>query len=373
MRYFDSMLNSRRLHLFMHLIGWVLFLSLPFIFSHGYQHTNWQQQLPNYLLFSAIFIAIYYFNTQILIPRFFFGKRYVAYGLCIMALLLLIAVIKPYERFTMNIRQHDWSEMKSPQMPMHHPADRGAFGPPHPRDFPSNGHLPEKMIRFDIISIFFFIMLIALGLATQINRQWQFTEQRASKAEADKTKAELSFLKAQINPHFLFNTLNNIYTLSLMQHADTPASILKLSQIMRYITEDSSDIVPLDKEIECISNYIDLQRLRLGEKTLVNFKAEGNTHEKNIAPLILMTFVENAFKYGTSSHTLSNIIINIYSGEQGIIFFCQNTINKKSPTENLGIGLTNTKRRLEHLYAGKYDINITTDLDLFTVKLTLRV
>lgn len=148
--------------------------------------------------------------------------------------------------------------------------------------------------------------------AIQIMRQWQLSEERAKQAELDKTSAELSFLKAQINPHFLFNTLNNIYTLAVIQDEHAPDSILKLSNIMRYIADDTrGDFVPLIYEISCINDYIELQKLRLCSKIRIDLKVTGNVESKDIAPLILMTFVENIFKYGTSNHEQSTVSINI--------------------------------------------------------------
>src|SRR6202008_3873902 len=110
-------------------------------------------------------------------------------------------------------------------------------------------------------SLFIFIMIIALSTAAVINQQWRLTEQRAIQAEVDKANAELSFLKAQINPHFLFNTLNNIYTLAINNNEHTADSIMKLSNIMRYVTDEvGEDFVPVQNELDCIDNYIELQR-----------------------------------------------------------------------------------------------------------------
>jgi LytS/YehU family sensor histidine kinase len=205
-------------------------------------------------------------------------------------------------------------------------------------------------------------------------QEWQMTEQRAIRAEADKATAELSFLKAQINPHFLFNTLNNIYTLAVMKDDNAPDSILKLSNIMRYVTDDAmADFVTLQSEIDCINDYIELQRLRLGEKTKVNFDVSGDIENKKIPPLILMTFVENVFKYGISKHHKSDIIIKLKGDYNGISFFCQNSIfPEKDEKRRVGIGLKNTQQRLAHVYPGKHVLDINTDNKLYTVKLMLQ-
>ncbi len=217
-------------------------------------------------------------------------------------------------------------------------------------------------------------MIMALSTAIKIIQQWQITEQRAVRAEADKASAELSFLKAQINPHFLFNTLNNIYTLAVMKDEHAPDSIMKLSNIMRYVTDDATaNFVPLQDEINCINDYIELQRLRIGEKTAIDLYISGDIENKQIAPLILMTFIENVFKYGISKHTRSAIVIKIIGNETGISFFCQNRIfPEKDEKQRTGIGLKNTRQRLDHLYPGGYKLNIDTEAQLYTVKLMLQ-
>ena len=216
-------------------------------------------------------------------------------------------------------------------------------------------------------------MIWSLGMAFQIIWQWRNTEQRAAQAEAEKATAELSFLKAQIHPHFLFNTLNNIYSMAVLKSEHTPAAILKLSNIMRYATDEvKRNFVSLQDEVAYISDYIDLQRLRLNNKVQLDFSVTGNTENKQIAPLILMTFVENVFKYGISSHEPSVIIIRIMAEENAIVFFCQNKIfGTQNKFESTGIGISNTRKRLEHFYPGRHSITINTENGLFTVQLTI--
>jgi LytS/YehU family sensor histidine kinase len=227
----------------------------------------------------------------------------------------------------------------------------------------------------DLFTIFLISTIWALSTAMRIIQEWRETEKRAIKAEADKANAELSFLKAQINPHFLFNTLNNIYSLAVKQNENTAASIMKLSNIMRYVTDDvNQDFVFLDSEVECITDYIDLQRLRLNKRVHIDFSVKGNTEGRRIPPLVLMTFVENVFKYGISSHEECTITIQLFSEARNITFFCQNKIFSSSGiTERTGIGIANTKQRLHHLYPGKHLLNITGDRGLFTVQLTIQL
>jgi len=149
---------------------------------------------------------------------------------------------------------------------------------------------------------------------------------------------------------------------------------MKLSNIMRYVTDEVTiDFVPLQSEIDCISDYIELQRLRMNDKTPVNFTVRGDMQHKTIPPLILMTFIENVFKYGISKHEPSIIDINIDVAESAVSFFCQNRIFiRNTDTQRMGIGIKNTKQRLEHLYNGRHLLYITNDDEFYTVQLVLQ-
>jgi LytS/YehU family sensor histidine kinase len=142
---------------------------------------------------------------------------------------------------------------------------------------------------------------------------------------------------------------------------------------MRYVTDDiREDFVPLDHEIECLTDYIDLQKLRLGKKMNVDLSVNGRTDNKKIAPLVLMTFIENVFKYGISNHEPSGIVIKLLVEENSITFFCQNRLfDAKRNGERTGIGIINTRQRLKHLYPGKHLLEINTANSLFTVQLIL--
>jgi LytS/YehU family sensor histidine kinase len=227
--------------------------------------------------------------------------------------------------------------------------------------------------RFDITSLFLFVMIMALSTAIKTVQQWQATEKRVISAEAEKASAELSFLKAQINPHFLFNTLNNIYSLAVTNSSNTAESIMKLSNIMRYVTDDvTEDFVSLQSEVACIEDYIDLQRLRLGGKTKIYFNITGSIAQQKIAPLLIMTFVENVFKYGVSKQHESAIDISLRVADDTIIFMCVNPVfERKENIERTGIGIANTKKRLEQLYPGRHILNINNHNNQFRVVLTL--
>ena len=369
------MLRVKTYLIVVHIAGWLLFMAFPLLFLNGGQEGSDVFKLlqsPYYWLFCFTYIFLFYTNGYFLIPKLFLKKEYFKYALITLILYAGVYFLKPYDKLLTHNEQYNHAPQGPPPMEAEHmpPPDQGGRAP---QFGPGGGHF-ERHVPFDTVSLFIFIMIMALSAATKIIQQWQLTEQRATQAEADKASAELSFLKAQINPHFLFNTLNNIYTLAVMKDDNAPDSIMKLSNIMRYVTDDANeDFVSLQSEVDCINDYIELQRLRLGEKTVIDINISGNIGLKKIAPLILMTFIENVFKYGVSKHESSAIVIKILATETEIVFFCENRIFPDVNESNrTGIGLENTRKRLEHLYAGRHLLTITSQNNLYTVNLTLQ-
>ena len=185
---------------------------------------------------------------------------------------------------------------------------------------------------------------------------------------------EINFLRSQINPHFLFNTLNGIYSLAHNQSKQTETAILKLSDIMRYVLYESAiEKVELIKDIQYITNYIDLQRLRLSSKVTIHYKVKGNLSGYYVAPLLLMSFIENAFKYGVSYSNPSLIQIEITVFEETLTLFVENPIIETDSFAG-GLGLKNVNRRLALLYPGKHSLNIVNNgrLHIVNLKLNLR-
>jgi two-component system LytT family sensor kinase len=404
------MLRFKVYQVIVHIAGWLLFMAFPLFFINGGQSGTGYFLLkePYYWLFCLSYFTLYYFNAHVLISNLFLKKRYAWYSIIVLLLFAGVYILQPYDRLLRcngdrNLKTtHTVSPDKNKLAgndgmpppgndPMLHPGDRGPHGPhdnpgphgpsgrppgPGPGDMPPHFDPQPGYPRhhFDMFSVFIFLIIMAVSTAVKVMQQWQVTEQRATRAEADKASAELSFLKAQINPHFLFNTLNNIYTLVVIKDENAADSIMKLSNIMRYVTDDSNEaFVPLQDEIDFIKDYIELQRLRLGEQTYINLDISGDIEDKNIAPLILMTFIENVFKYGISKHNKSVIVIKINGSKMGISFFCQNRIfPEKEENRRAGIGLKNTRQRLAYLYPGKHTLNIDDENQLYTVELTLR-
>ncbi|MHA4737330.1 sensor histidine kinase [Dyadobacter sp. MSC1_007] len=355
-----------------HLVGWALFISLPLTIVSREPSVDFQIALLtswSFWLFLLIYCALFYFNLLIWIPKLFLKQRYVWYATIFIGLFAVTYVSQPFEKLLFR-KFHQGQQMQPDEMkPGQARGQVGEFRDMRPR--PPRAAMRPRAV--DFVSLILFILVWIVAMAVRISEQWRLSERRAILSEAEKAQAELSFFKAQINPHFLFNTLNNIYALAVSSSQHTAPSILKLSQMMRYITEEAiDDYVPLEDELACLENYIELQKLRLNAKTTLEYNVAGFPGNMRITPLILMTFVENAFKYGVSNHRESVICVKVDVLVNEIVFFCQNRIIElRKEVESTGIGMSNTRKRLDFLYAGQYDLNIGNDGEFFTVHLKL--
>lgn len=219
------------------------------------------------------------------------------------------------------------------------------------------------------------VAIVILGFAYRLLLIWFQQEKIRTTLENQKLQAELSFLKMQVNPHFLFNALNNIYSLSVIEESKrTGASILKLSELMRYMLyekEDSDGKVSLDKEIQYINSYIDLVKLRYLDDIHINFSIEGEMNGKVIAPLLLFPLIENAFKHGILTEKDKAINIDLKISERQMKFSISNFTNFYQKDDVGGIGLQNVKKRLDLIYGEKHKLDIDKSVDRFSVNLLL--
>jgi LytS/YehU family sensor histidine kinase len=206
-------------------------------------------------------------------------------------------------------------------------------------------------------------------------KYWLKKQEEWLKAEKEKVTAELQLLKAQIHPHFLFNTLNNIYSFSIESSPKTPELILKLSALLSYMLYDcKTDEVPLEKEIEIMKNYIDLERERYGNKIEISVNVEGDIKDKYIAPLLILPFLENAFKHGTSEQ-LDKPWLSLDISVRQAMLRCKivNSKNEFVPVSENGIGINNVHKRLYYLYPGKHELKLTDEGNFFVVSLSLEL
>jgi LytS/YehU family sensor histidine kinase len=213
------------------------------------------------------------------------------------------------------------------------------------------------------------------ALLIQLAIGWFETQKLKTELLLEKQSGELALLRSQINPHFLFNTLNNIYSLVYKKSEDAPEAVMKMSLIMRYMLYDATtDNVLLEKEIEYLKSFIELEKLRIRHKDFVLLTITGNVEGRTIAPMLLIPFVENAFKHGSRNVAGPGILIDLYIGPEQIRFHVSNHL-RKNITATIdqvgGIGLTNIRRRLKLLYPGKHQLEISSEEEMYNVNLIL--
>ncbi len=228
-----------------------------------------------------------------------------------------------------------------------------------------------RFIIHHSLSVLFIVVFVTMFRFVE---EWFGMETRKKELENENLNTELRFLKEQINPHFLFNTLNSLYYLSTVNSPNTPDVIMKLSQMMRYMLYDSNRAtVPLSQEIEYMKNYIELEEMRIDKEVPISLTIIGNTEQFTIVPLILNTFLENAFKHGLNNHNKDGFIRILINVENNELKFMVENSKPANPDfkEKSGIGLPNVKRRLDLSYPEKYSLDIAEDQETYKVNLTL--
>lgn len=331
----------------LHLSFWCAYLSFFFYQVSTYHRGpefNWDHVLK-VVSIQVIFAAlISYLNYFYLLPRFLVNKNVWVYLLEFSVPFALIMLARIYTERSLAEEEHG-----------------------HYQDFLYSSRYLVQMLTTNLF-IVIFVGMIRFAV------DWFEFEAKQKAVENEKLTAELNFLKAQINPHFLFNTLNNLYYLAYTQSTNTTEVIAKLSQMMRYMIYDSNHpFVPLSKEIEYMQNYISLERLRLNNQIPIKFDIEGNT-DASIVPLIFITFLENAFKHGLSSN-YSGAWVNISIKLQGkeCIYTVENSKVENTNVKNdkSGIGLQNVHRRLELSYPGRYQLRNEEGSNRYFVQLNI--
>lgn len=219
--------------------------------------------------------------------------------------------------------------------------------------------------------------IVATAVTIKIVKEWFVQQQEKHELEKRNLKTELNLLKAQLHPHFLFNTMNNLYALSLEKSSKTSEGIAKLSTLLRSILYECDEAeITLDKEINLIENYIDLERMRYGDRLNLEFEVNGPVKKMKIAPMVLLTFIENCFKHGSSNDSQNPFIkISLNVSDKDFIFFAENSkpklIQQTKNIESGGIGLNNVKKRLEIIYGEKYELKIKDKENTFEVYLSI--
>lgn len=352
-------MDSKTRQIALHVAGCILFLSLPFLFSpdreQGFFSLIRNPGYFNDLFRYVLLIVFFYFNYYFLIPRFYFPKKYFLYFLLILTCFFVIHSLPQLLAFH-NEPFTPRPDHLMPERPIP-PPNRPMMRKPQGEWF----NLRQNIFLF--LAIFFF------SLVLRISNRWR-------ESEKEKLDRELSYLKAQINPHFLFNTLNSIYSLAINKSDETATAIVKLSGMMRYVLSDATqEYVSLVKEINYLQDYIELQELRFGNAMHLDFFVEGDFAGKKIAPLLLIAFVENAFKYGVNAEEDTHIYISVLVKDY---ILTMKVYNHKVKTNVMdkdqhGVGIENTKNRLRLLYPSKHTLEIKNTAKDFDVLLTLNL
>ena len=350
--------DSKLIVILAHILIWAVFAIAIFFYHPLFSGIDiplraWIMQT---VTLSFLIIA-FYLNVTILVPKLLL-KNYAAYYF--VAILAVIATIV----FVIGLTDHI---INSPQ-----PLKRAAEFIKAPRLKPARSGIERPTIILTAL-------VLGIGTSVAVIQKWQKDKQRREELEKEKVSSELSFLKAQIHPHFFFNTLNNIYALTAIDAELAGRAIHQLSRMMRYLLDGTqTGHTMLSKEIDFVKDYISLMQLRLTETVTVHVDTPPNPRDVPVAPMIFLPFVENAFKHGIASMQPSHINISILQRDHTVELTVKNTVIKSNSMRleiNSGIGLANTKRRLDLLYPGKYqlEINELNANNEYTVHLILDV
>lgn len=327
-------------NLLWHGLAWLIVFLLPFIFSsEDSNHANRYIYLDT--VTKLFWMLLFYINTELLIPRFIYNRKLVLFIISQLVLFYGIMMVHGV-LFNSMIKSREFNLM-----------------------FSSVHNIIPLLFTVTISIIYKFL--------------WDKLKENTilKEKQAENLKTELSFLRSQISPHFLFNVLNNIVALVRIKSDELEPTVIKLSSILQYMLyETDEENVSLSKEVEYLTSYIDLQKQRFGKKlnTQVSFTIEENWHR--IEPMLLIPFIENAFKHGFSNIQNPEIIIGLTVKKSELLFSVKNKFNENSEEikdKTSGIGLANVKRRLELLYGEKHQLSIDKSYGWFAVSLKLNL
>jgi sensor histidine kinase YesM len=332
-----------------HIVFWFVY----FLFNTlrwGSYYNDYLFSLKNNLLGFPIHIMLSYFTIYFLIPRFVYPRKFLKFGFFLLLAIFVMVLLK-FELTFQLISHNVWREG------------------PETSDF---------TLDYAIVMMLGEFYVITFAAAIKITTDWLRETKRATRLKKEQLETELRFLRSQISPHFFFNTLNNIYALSLENSEKTPGIILKLSELMSYLLYGTSmKLQDLEKEVKCIVNYLDLEKLRHDDKLKIKLNISGEIQGKKIPPMLLIPFVENAFKHGAKKNNGYVLIELDFTVKDDFLYFKitndlpQKTISKFN-SDASGIGLANVKKRLKlgysedeyHLEYGEQENRYCVDLKL---------
>jgi two-component system, LytTR family, sensor kinase len=340
--------NRKWVSIITHVAVWVIVLMLPYLLN-SHHDDSWPQQSGHfesdflYLNFftNFLWIGAFYLNAYLLTPRLFYRKKYVTY---VSVLALLFSVILLIHAFLFI----------------------SIFGIQH-----------FNWLRGSVIHLSTFLLAIAISTVFRLVKDKMAADKAEQQKQEENLKTELSFLRSQINPHFIFNILNNLVALERMKSEELGPTIMKLSSLMQYMLyETDEEKVPLNNEVEYLQSYIDLQRQRFGAKVPVTVSLDKTPNIYEIEPMLLIPFVENAFKHGVGMIERPAIDIGLRFEGGGLFFSVRNRYNPASvevKDKISGIGLGNVSRRLKLLYGDQQILHISRDDGWFIVTLEINL
>ncbi len=340
---------------FFHMLAWVIFFAFPLLLSNTSEGIPWNRYL-RHLIFLVTFFLIFYANYWFLVPKYLLKGEYSRY--LIYNILLIFAGVSFVHLWYMpHLQDFLWGEYK-PEEPMH--------------------SVPPPRWVFVVKDCIVFVFMAGLGTVIRLSMQWQKAETARQEAEQNRVEAELNNLRNQLNPHFLLNTLNNIYALIAFDTEKAQQAVQDFSKLLRHVLyENRGAFVPLCKEIDFMRNYIELMRIRLVKGVRLSINIEVSKESQTpIAPLLFISLIENAFKHGISPTEPSFINVTICENDGWVE--CK-IINSNYPKNHLdksgsGIGLKQVKRRLELLYPGRHvwEMGVNEDKTVYTSFLSIQ-
>ena len=330
----------------------------------------WREYIP--------FFMVFLIHNHLLAPILVYRQRKWTYvGMCI----VIVCIFQVYQcnhrpNFKDHRRfRHEMMEQRRQLEPRDEPGDYRPHRIPRFEDRPDR-HRGERpplfMGQHDIIAIVILLLMMGMNIGIKLYFKQRGDRKRLEQLEKENLEQQLEYLKYQINPHFLMNTLNNIHALVDIDPEKSKQTILELSKMMRFVLyEGNKQVVPLDREIAFQQNYIQLMKLRYTDKVKITVDVPKSLPNKEVPPLMFITFVENAFKHGVSYRQASFIDIAISIEEDKLVFDCRNSRIPKEDDKHGGVGLANVKKRLELIYGNRYTLDIKDEQDTYTVKLSL--
>jgi hypothetical protein len=340
---------------------WVLLFAVPLLFGNFPDGTTWEHIFKIWKEYGLLFL-LFLINRLILMPYLFFKGKRIAYfataSVLTLALLWILYVNFNQNQMERRIEARELRRDLLQDRPPRHPLA------PRPAPVPSYANL-------------FILSILIFGFDTGLNisMRWVASEQNRIQLEKENTENKLAFLRNQISPHFFMNTLNNIHAQIDYNADEAKSSIIKLSHLMGYLLyETQENKVSLQKEIQFIKSYIELMQLRYSNKVKIEVFIPEALPKVSIPPLLFISFIENAFKYGISYQNPSFIHIVFLFEPNNLYFEVSNTVHKRdAKSEHSGLGIKNTRHRLDLIYGNNYSLNINELPESFNVKLNIPI